>query len=249
MPVDTVDKTEVERFAEHAAEWWNLRGKFRSLHEITPVRCAYIRAEVLRHFGRAEGMVKPFSGLSFVDIGCGGGLVAEPLARLGGAVTGVDPGPDTIAAARSHAEAQGLAIAYRAGTSYDLVAEGAQFDCVVAFEVIEHVPDPNAFLASCAALVRPGGLVLLSTLNRTAKSFALAIVGAEYVLRWLPRGTHRWERFLTPAEMEEGLRRADLQPQGHRGMTLNPLARAWELTGDTDVNYFTSAAKPVSLVG
>lgn len=249
MPVDTVDKTEVERFADHAAEWWNLRGKFRPLHEITPVRCAYIRAEVLRHFGRTEGMVKPFSGLSFVDIGCGGGLVAEPLARLGGAVTGVDPGAENIAAARAHAEVQGLPIAYREGTSHDLVAEGAQFDCVIAFEVIEHVPDANAFVASCAALVRPGGLVLLSTLNRTAKSFALAIVGAEYLLRWLPRGTHRWDRFVTLAEMDEGLRRAGLQPHGHRGMTLNPLTRVWRLTGDTDVNYFTAAAKPGALAG
>ncbi len=247
--MDIVDKKEVERFASNAADWWNPRGQFRPLHEITPVRLAYIRAEVLRHFSRGEGEVKPFSGLSFVDIGCGGGLVAEPLTRLGANVTGVDPGAENIAAAQGHAQGQGLPISYRAGTSHDLVAEGLQFDCVVAFEVIEHVPDPAAFLASCAALARLGGLVLVSTLNRTAKSFALAIVGAEYILRWLPRGTHRWDRFITPEELEAGLRKAGLEPRGHQGMTLNPLTGVWRLTNDTDVNYFTAAAKPAVLPG
>ena len=242
--MDSVDKVEVQRFAGNAAEWWDPRGQFGPLHRITPCRITYIRKQVLRHFAREVGAAKPFSGLSFVDIGCGGGLVAEPLARLGGAVTGVDPGAENIAVARNHAEAQGLPIGYRAGTSHDLVAEGLQFDCVIAFEVIEHVPDPQAFLASCAALVRPGGLVLTSTLNRTAKSFALAIVGAEYVLRWLPRGTHRWDRFVTPAEMEDGLRKAGLEPSGHRGMTLSPLTGTWRISNDTDVNYFTAAAKP-----
>ena len=241
--MDTVDKAEVERFTGHAADWWNPRGQFRPLHAITPIRLAYIRAEVLRHFGREEGVAKPFSGLSFVDIGCGGGLVAEPLARLGAAVTGVDPGAENIATARGHAESHGLAIDYRTGTSHDLVAEGAQFDCVIAFEVIEHVPHPDAFLASCAALTRPGGLALVSTLNRTAKSFAMAIVGAEYLLRWLPRGTHRWERFVTPAEMDASFRKAGLMPHGHRGMTLNPLTGGWRLSSDTDVNYFAAAAK------
>jgi 2-polyprenyl-6-hydroxyphenyl methylase / 3-demethylubiquinone-9 3-methyltransferase len=242
--VDTVDKAEVERFSGQAADWWNPRGPFRPLHEITPTRIAYIRAEALRHFERGEQLVKPFSGLAFVDIGCGGGLVAEPLARLGATVTGVDPGAENVATADAHAKAQGLAITYRAGTSHDLAGEQMQFDCVIAFEVIEHVPDPDAFLASCAALTRPGGLVLVSTLNRTAKSFALAIVGAEYVLRWLPRGTHRWDRFVTPAEMDASLRKAGLEPQGHRGMTLNPLTGTWRLTSDTDVNYFTAASKP-----
>ncbi len=242
--MDIVDKVEVERFAGNAADWWNPRGKFRPLHEITPIRIAYIRQQVLLHFGCDEGAVKPFSGLSFVDIGCGGGLVAEPLARLGGDVTGVDPGAENIAAAEAHAAVQGLPISWRTGTSHDLAAEGRRFDCVIAFEVIEHTPDPDGFLASCAALLRPGGLALISTLNRTVKSFAMIIVGAEYILRWVPRGTHRWDRFVTPAEMEASLRRAGLEPQGHRGMSLNPLSGAWTLTGDTDVNYFTAATKP-----
>jgi 2-polyprenyl-6-hydroxyphenyl methylase/3-demethylubiquinone-9 3-methyltransferase len=242
--VETVDKVEVERFAIHAAEWWDSRGKFRQLHEISPVRLGFIRERVLRHFGRDERALRPFSGLTIVDIGCGGGLVAEPLARLGATVTGVDPATENIAAAKLHAESRGLSIAYRAGTSHDLANEGAQFDCVIAFEVIEHAPDARAFLASCAALARPGGLVLLSTLNRTAKSYALAIVAAEYVLGWLPRGTHRWDRFVTPAEMDEHLRECGLDAAGHRGMSLNPLTGEWRLTDDTDVNYFTAATRP-----
>jgi 2-polyprenyl-6-hydroxyphenyl methylase / 3-demethylubiquinone-9 3-methyltransferase len=245
MPVDKVDKAEVARFAGHAAEWWDSHGKFGPLHHITPTRLAYLRAEMLRHFGGDVRSPRPFSGVSVVDIGCGGGLVAEPLARLGARVTGVDPGAENIAAAETHAAAQRLPITYRVGTSHDLVAEGRQFDCVIALEVIEHVPDIGAFLASCAALARPGGLVLLSTLNRTAKAFALLIVGAEYVLRWLPRGTHRWDRFVTPAEMDDALSAAGLRPLSQRGMVLNPLAGTWRLSDDDlDVNYFAAAAKP-----
>lgn len=242
--METVDKIEVERFAGQAPEWWDPHGNFRTLHRITPVRLAYIREQTLRHFALGEQGIKPLSGLSVVDIGCGGGLVAEPLARLGAAVTGIDPGAENIAAAMAHAETRGLSIDYRAGTSHDLVAEGRQFDCVIAFEVIEHVPDPAGFLASCAALARPGGLVSLSTLNRTAKAFALAIVGAEYLLRWLPRGTHRWDRFIAPAEMEELMRKAGLEPTGHRGMSPDLLTGEWRMSDDMDVNYFTAATKP-----
>jgi 2-polyprenyl-6-hydroxyphenyl methylase/3-demethylubiquinone-9 3-methyltransferase len=244
FPVETVDKREVDRFRAIADDWWAPRGKFRPLHQITPVRLACIREQILAQIGGDERALKPLDGLTIADIGCGGGLVAEPLARLGAQVTGIDPGEENIAAARAHAAAQGLPIEYRAGASQDLAAEGRSFDCVIAFEVIEHVPDTRDFLKSCAALVRPGGLMLLSTINRTAKAYMLAIVGAEYVLGWLPRGTHRWDRFVTPAEMDEGLRAAGLHPIGHRGMVLNPLAGEWRLSADTDVNYFTAATKP-----
>ncbi len=242
--MDTVDKSEVARFDSQAAEWWDPYGKFATLHHLTPVRLLFLREQMLQHCGGSAHTPKPLSGVSVVDIGCGGGLVAEPLARLGAEVTGVDPGPENIAVAKSHAEAQGLAVTYRVGTSHDLVAQGLQFDCVIALEVIEHVPDTGAFLQSCAALARPGGLVLLSTINRTAKAFALVIVGAEYVLGWLPRGTHRWERFVTPAELDEGFRKCGLTPKGHRGMVLNPLTGAWRLSDDLNINYFAAATKP-----
>jgi 2-polyprenyl-6-hydroxyphenyl methylase/3-demethylubiquinone-9 3-methyltransferase len=248
MSVETVDKVEVERFAAAASEWWDPHGAFATLHAITPIRLNFIREEVLRHFGGDSRALKPFTGLSVVDIGCGGGLVAEPLARLGATVAGVDPGEENIAAARLHAGAQKLPISYRTGTSYDLVKDGLQFDCVVSLEVIEHVPDRAAFLESCAALVAPGGLVLLSTINRTAKSFALMIVGAEYLLRWLPRGTHRWDRFVTPGELDGELRNSGLMPAGQRGLALNPLTGAWRLTSDMDVNYFAVATKPTPTV-
>lgn len=243
MSVETVDKLEVERFAGAASHWWDARGPFAPLHAITPIRLSFIREALLGHFGGDARAIKPFAGLSVVDIGCGGGLVAEPLARLGAAVTGIDPGEENIAAAAAHASAQGLPIAYRAITSHDLVRDGAQFDCVIAFEVIEHVPDIAAFLESCATLVRPGGLVLLSTINRTAKSFALMIVGAEYLLRWVPRGTHRWDRFVTPTELDGALCGCGLTPAGRRGMALNPLNGDWRLNEDTDVNYFVMATR------
>lgn len=242
-PVDPVDKLEVERFGQQAGAWWDPRGPFRPLHEITPLRLAYIREQAVRHLGLKDG-AKPLSDLKAADIGCGGGLVSEPLARLGADVTSVDPAQENIVAAQAHARAQGLTIAYQTGTSYDLAGEGRVFDIVVAFEVIEHVPEPNRFLASCAALLRPGGLLLLSTLNRTAKSYVLAIIGAEYILRWLPKGTHRWDRFVTPEEMDAGLHQCGMTRLDHRGMALNPLSGRWRLSTDTDVNYFTAAMKP-----
>jgi 2-polyprenyl-6-hydroxyphenyl methylase/3-demethylubiquinone-9 3-methyltransferase len=250
----TLDAAEVERFARLAAEWWDANGKFRTLHLIGPARLTFLRDALLRHFGRAPGQVseqahvgaKPLAGLTILDIGCGGGLVCEPLARLGATVMGIDPAADNVEAASRHAEAQGLAISYRTARVENLVAEGRTFDAVVCLEVIEHVPDPGAFLATCAGLVAPGGLMLLSTINRTLKAYLLAIVGAEYVLRWVPAGTHQWERFVTPDELGRHLRAAGLEAPTLRGMIYNPMADTWSLSTDTDVNYLAAAAKPGS---
>lgn len=239
-----VDKAEVERFGALAAEWWDPRGKFRPLHQINPVRLGFLRETLLSHTGRDGRAVKPFAGLRILDIGCGGGLIAEPLARLGATVTGVDPAPENIETARLHAEAQGLAIEYVAGTSDALAARGLRYDCVVALEVIEHVPDVAEFLRSCADLTEPGGLVALSTLNRTAKSFALGIVAAEYVLGWLPRGTHQWQRFVAPDELRRALTDAGLVPHELRGMSYSPVSGTWRLGVDCAVNYLMAAEKP-----
>ena len=189
--------------------------------------------------------MKPYAGLSLLDIGCGGGLICEPLARLGGQVTGLDPAIENIEAARRHAAGQGLAIDYVNATVEELQKQGRQFDAVVCLEVVEHVPDVGAFLKSCAALVRPGGLMLLSTLNRTMKAYLLAIIGAEYVLRWLPVGTHQWDRFVTPDELSGHLSAAGLGQFACAGLVYNPLADTWSIGGDTDVNYMARAEKAV----
>jgi 2-polyprenyl-6-hydroxyphenyl methylase/3-demethylubiquinone-9 3-methyltransferase len=240
----TLDPAEVDRFARLASEWWDANGKFRTLHLIGPARLAFLRDEALRHFGRTGGGRRPLDGLAVLDIGCGGGLVCEPLARLGARVTGIDPAADNIEAARRHAAGQGLAVNYGAGRVEDLAAEERTFDVVVCLEVVEHVPDVGAFLKTCAALVRPGGLMLLSTINRTLKAYLLAIVGAEYVLRWLPVGTHQWERFVTPDELRRDLGAAGLDAPVFRGLVYSPLADSWSLSADTDVNYLAAAAKP-----
>jgi 2-polyprenyl-6-hydroxyphenyl methylase / 3-demethylubiquinone-9 3-methyltransferase len=242
--MNNVDKTEVERFAAIAAEWWNPRGKFRPLHLLNPVRLSYLREQIMAHTGRDGLGPKPLAGLTILDVGCGGGLISEPLARLGAAVTGLDPAEENIAVARAHAAEQGLGIEYIAGTTDDPGLTGRQFDCVSALEVVEHVPDVTQFLRSCAALVKPGGLFLTSTINRTAKSYALAIVAAEYVLRWLPRGTHQWSRVVTPAELRGHMMAAGLDPLGERGMVYNPFSGAWSLSGDCDVNYLAAAVRP-----
>jgi 2-polyprenyl-6-hydroxyphenyl methylase/3-demethylubiquinone-9 3-methyltransferase len=240
----TLDPAEIDRFARNAAEWWDANGKFRTLHLIGPARLTFLRDAMMRHFGRPPARPRPLDGLSVLDIGCGGGLVCEPLCRLGAAVTGIDPAADNVEAARRHAEGQGLAIAYRAARVEDLAAEGRTFDAVACLEVVEHVPDAGAFLTTCAGLVRPGGLMLLSTINRTVKAYLMAIVGAEYVLRWLPVGTHQWERFVTPDELSRHLRAAGLGAPELRGLVYNPMEDAWSLSTDTDVNYFAAAAKP-----
>lgn len=240
----TLDEREVERFRALAAKWWDPEGEFAPLHAIGPERLRFLREQLVRHFARDGNAARPLEGLRIADIGCGGGLVSEPLARLGASVTGIDPAEENVAAARAHAADSGLEIDYRAARVEDLAAEGAQFDAVIALEVVEHVPDVPAFIGVCAQVLRPGGMMLLSTINRTARAFALAIVGAEYVLRWLPRGTHQWDRFVTPEELGDALRGSGLRVVETRGLTFNPLTREWRLSNDTGVNYFMSAAKP-----
>ncbi len=238
-----VDAADVARYERLGAEWWDPRGPMGKLHEINPVRLGYLRDRVARHRG-AAAETGPFEGLRVLDIGCGGGLLCEPLARLGARVTGIDPGAGNVAAARLHAEAGGLAVDYRAATAEDLAAAGELFDLVLAMEVVEHVTDRDGFVRTAASLVRPGGLLVASTLNRTAKSYLLAILGAEYVLRWLPRGTHRWTQFVTPAEFSSALRGAGLRVADTTGMVFDPLRGRWRLGRDTDVNYFVTARKP-----
>lgn len=240
----TLDEAEVERFSKLAAEWWDPKGKFRPLHQIGPPRLSFIRDAALGHFGRDAKALKPLSGLRALDIGCGGGLVCEPLCRMGAMVTGIDPSERNIAIAKGHGERQGLAIDYQAARVEDLVAQGVLFDLVVCLEVVEHVPDVAAFVDACAKVVRPGGLMIFSTINRTFKAWALAIVGAEYVLGWLPRGTHQWERFVTPDELRRHCKSAGLSPPAFSGMIYNPLGDVWRLSPDTDVNFLASTAKP-----
>ena len=239
----TLDDAEVRRFAALATEWWDPNGKFRPLHKLGPARLAFVRQEIVQHFSRPPGGLRPFEGLTVLDIGCGGGLVSEPVARLGAGVTGIDPAIENVEAARRHAAGQGLAIDYRACRVEDLVAEGRTFECVLCLEVIEHVPDVPAFLAECTKLVRPGGLMIVSTINRTVKAYALAIVGAEYILRWLPVGTHQWERFVTPDELRRHVQSVGLVVSGLSGLVYNPLSDAWSLSQDLDVNYMASAGR------
>jgi len=243
-PPLTVDAEEVRRFDRIATEWWDANGKFRPLHQIGPARIEYARDRIAEHFGREVRAVRPFAGLSLVDIGCGGGLVCEPMARLGATVTGIDPSPKTIAAASRHAEGGGLAISYRVAQAEVLVMEGRRFDVVLCLEVVEHVPDVRGFLSVLARLLAPGGVMILSTINRTVKAYALAIVGAEYVLRWLPVGTHRWERFVTPDELGRALEATGLSMSAATGVVYDPLADRWRLGPDTDVNYMAMAVAP-----
>ncbi len=241
----TLDPQEVARFSKLAAEWWNPNGKFRPLHQIGPPRLSFIRDAAISHFKLDPGNVRVLSGLGILDIGCGGGLIAEPLARLGAKVTGIDPSERNIAIAKGHAEPQGLTIDYRASRVEDLVASGERFDIVTCLEVVEHVPDVGLFIAECCKALKPGGLIIFSTINRTLKAWALAIVGAEYVLRWLPRGTHQWDRFVTPEELARHCAEAGLKAPRFEGMTYNPLRDVWTLAADIDVNYLASATKQI----
>ncbi len=237
----TVDPNEVDQFDALADRWWDPTGPFRPLHRLTPARLTYVRDRIATHFGLETGRNEPFSGLRGVDIGCGGGLASEPLTRLGMAMTGVDAGANNIGAAQAHAKGQGLVIDYRCTTAEDVAANGERFDVVLALEIIEHVADRGAFVRACCELATPGGLIILSTLNRTAKAFGLAIVGAEYVLRWLPRGSHDWRKFVRPSELARDLRTAGAKPTDTKGLVFDIVANEWRLAGDLDVNYFMTA--------
>ena len=239
----SVDREEVRRFEAMAEAWWDEAGPQRPLHRLNPVRLDIIRGWLAAHFERGCDARRPLEGLDILDLGCGGGLASEPLARLGASLVGIDAGADNVRVARAHGEAMGLAIDYRAATAEALLAAGESFDVVVSLEVVEHVADVGAFLAAAAGLVRPGGAAVFATLNRTAKSLALAIVGAEYVLRWVPRGTHDWRRFVRPAELRRHLARGGLDMTSVAGVVFDPRAGEWRRSGDTAVNYMAFAVK------
>ena len=239
----TIDQAEVDRFSAMAAEWWDPTGKFKPLHKINPVRLSYIRDHVCAHYGRDPLSHRPLEGLRILDIGCGGGLLSEPVARMGADVLGADAAEKNIKIAMTHAGQTGIKVDYRAVTAEELAAAGETFDVVLNMEVVEHVADVDFFLSTCASMVRPGGLMLVSTINRTFKAAALAIVGAEYVLRWLPRGTHQYEKLVRPEEIEGPLAAAGMQTVEMKGVFFNPLQNQWNLSSDIDVNYMVLSAK------
>jgi 2-polyprenyl-6-hydroxyphenyl methylase / 3-demethylubiquinone-9 3-methyltransferase len=239
----TVDDEELRRFAARADAWWDLQGGFRALHRLNFPRLDFIRSRLLEHFQRDPRLLRPFTGLSLLDIGCGGGLVAEPMARLGFAVTGTDAVAQAIGVARTHARAAGLEIDYRVATAEAIVDAGEHFDAVLALEVIEHVGDSEAFCRYLGLLVKPGGTAIIATLNRTARSFALAVVSAEYILGWLPRGTHDWCKFLRPSELILALRRNYLRATAVAGLSYDPRTAEWVLSQDIEVNYIVMAVR------
>jgi 2-polyprenyl-6-hydroxyphenyl methylase/3-demethylubiquinone-9 3-methyltransferase len=240
----SIDAAEIARFEAIAATWWDEAGPMRVLHRFNPVRVAYIRDAACRHFGRDPREPLPLRGLSVVDIGCGGGVLSEPLARLGAEVTGLDPAPTNVSVARAHAQAADIPVDYRAETIEAVVAGGGRFDIVLAMEVVEHVVDMPAFVASACEAVKPGGLLFAATINRTLRSYALAIVGAEYLLGWLPRGTHDWDKFVRPDELTRAVEAGGLRVADTTGVVYNPLSDRWSASRDTAVNYMIAAAKP-----
>lgn len=243
----SIDAAEVAKFSAMAADWWNPTGKFKPLHRFNPIRLKFIRETAEAHFAIPAGRPKPLEGLRLLDIGCGGGLACEPMARLGAAVTGVDASEANIKTALTHAQEQGLGIDYRAGTAEGLIDSGEPpFDIVLNLEVVEHVADAHEFLKDSASLVSPGGLMIVATLNRTARALATAIIGAEYVLGWLPRGTHDWSKFVTPDEVRTALLAAGMQPEPAIGVSYRALSGSWALTSDTSVNFMVVAKRPAT---
>ena len=246
-PQSTVDPAEIAKFEAMAAEWWDPHGKFKPLHMLNPCRLDYIAAQIAGQFDRDLSAPSPFAGLRLLDIGCGGGLLCEPMARLGAEVVGADAAEGNLHVARIHADQSGMTIDYRHTTAEALAEAGERFDAVLNLEVIEHVADPAAYLAACRRLLKPGGLHICSTINRNPKSFATAIVGAELVMRWLPRGTHDWSKFITPDELYALLRESGLQPVDRKGFVFNPLSWQWRLSDrDLSVNYVTASTAPAA---
>lgn len=241
---NTIDDSEIAKFQAMAAEWWDPNGKFKPLHMLNPCRLDYITSQIAAEFDRDLTVSEPFEGLRILDIGCGGGLLSEPMARLGADVVGADAAERNIPVARVHAEEQGLEIDYRHTSAEALVDLGEKFDVIMNMEVVEHVADPLAFLTACYDLLKPGGLMTCSTINRNPKSFAMAIVGAEYIMRWLPKGTHEWSKFITPDELYELLRNAGFDPVDRKGFVFNPLGWSWSLSDrDLSVNYVTASVR------
>ncbi|MFB9911559.1 bifunctional 2-polyprenyl-6-hydroxyphenol methylase/3-demethylubiquinol 3-O-methyltransferase UbiG [Rhizobium paknamense] len=242
----TIDQTEVDRFSAMAAEWWDPTGKFKPLHKINPVRLAYIRDKVSENYGRDPLSHKPLSGLRILDIGCGGGLLSEPIAKMGANVLGADASAKNIGIASTHAAQSGVSVDYRAITAEALAEAGETFDVVLNMEVVEHVADVEFFISTCASMVRPGGMMLISTINRTMKAAALAIGACEYVLRWLPRGTHQYEKLVRPEELERPILASGMQVVETTGVFFNPFQNRWNLSSDTDVNYMMLTRRPQS---
>lgn len=241
----TVDPQEIAKFEAMAAEWWDPNGKFKPLHMLNPCRLDYITTQISAEFDCDLTQANPFAGLRILDIGCGGGLLAEPMARLGADVVGADAAERNIPVAQVHAEQSGLTIDYRHTTAEDMAAAGEQFDVVLNMEVVEHVADPLGYLTACHDLLKPGGLHVCSTINRNPKSYVMAIIGAEHVMRWLPKGTHEWSKFITPDELFELMRKAGLDPVDRQGFVFNPLTWGWKLSHrDLSVNYVTASLKP-----
>ena len=242
-PSSTIDPSEVARFDRLARDWWDPNGPMRALHRLNPLRLQYIRDRACNQFGRDERAAHCLRELTVLDVGCGAGLLCEPLARLGASVTGLDPAATNIAVARLHAERAGLAIDYRSDTVEAVVAGDERFDVVLAMEVVEHVADVEAFVSACCGAVKPGGLLVMATINRTLRAFALVIVGAEYILGWLPKGTHQWDKFVTPEELAAAIAAGGLSVINRRGAVYNPITAQWLLAGDMSVNYMLAAER------